>query len=352
MPQAFGNRVLTTTNQHIMPSLVDTILNSNVLATRVLKSAKKWSGERMLFPIKFAKNNTFQSFSGFDTMPIQGVNTRVRLEYFPSFARINISLPLDELSVNSDNEEKILSLIDLEVKSAAQDMADGIGDLFYGDGTGNFGKDFLGIGALVDDGTVAATIGGLSRSTYSTLQSTKTASGGTLSLDKMSTLYNAVSSGSITPTLGVTTKTVFALYERLLQPQERVVKDVPMMKFSASNGLNTGSGLIGGTGFTGLFFKGFPILADEKCTAGSLYFLNENFLDFYAVTMWGTEPIKYGSVKVEGNDYSTPLGLGFSWSGWKKTFNQATVTGDVYLGGQFVTDNPKRHGVLTGCTTI
>ncbi len=352
MAQAFGNRVLTTTNQHIMPSLVDTVLNSNVLATRVLKSAKKWSGERMLFPIKFAKNNTFTSFSGFDTMPIQGVNTRVRLEYFPSFARINISLPLDELSVNQDNEEKILSLIDLEVKSAAQDMADSIGDLFYGDGTGNFGKDFLGLAALVDDGSVAATIGGLSRTTYPLLKSTVTASGGTLSLDKMSTLYNSISSGSITPTLGVTTKAVFALYERLLQPQERVVKDVPMMKFTAGNGLNSGTGLIGGTGFTGLFFKGFPILADEKCTSGSLYFLNENFLEFDAVTMWGTEAIKYGNVPVEGNDYQTPLGLGFSWSGWKKTFNQATVTGDVYLGGQFMTSNPKRHGVLTGCTTI
>ena len=325
--------------------LVDTVLNSNVLATRVLKSAKKWHGERMLFPIKFAKNTTFTSFSGFDTMPIQGVNTRVRLEYFPSFARINISLPLDELSVNADNEEKILSLIDLEVKSAAQDMADGIGDLMYSDGTGNFGKDFLGLSALVDDGSNVSTIGGLSRSTYSTLKSTVTASSGTLSLDKMSTLYNAVSSGSIVPTLGVTTKAVFALYERLLAPQERVVKDVPMMKYKATNGLNSGTGLIGGTGFTGLFYKGFPILADEKCISGSLYFLNENFLDFYAVTMWGTEAIKYGEVDIEGNDYQTPLGLGLSWSGWKKTFNQATVTGDVYLGGQFVTDNPKRHGV-------
>lgn len=352
MASAFGNRVLTTTNQYIMPSLVDTVLNSNVLATRVLKSAKKWHGERMLFPIKFAKNSTFTSFSGFDTMLIQGQNTRVRLEYFPSFARINISLPMDELSVNQDNEEKILSMIDLEVKSAAQDMADSIGDLFYADGTGNFGKDFLGLAALVDDGSVASTIGGLSRTTYPLLKSTVTASGGTLSLDKMSTLYNAVSSGSITPTLGATTKAVFALYERLLQPQERVVKDVPMMKFQASNGLNSGTGLIGGTGFTGLFFKGFPILADEKATAGSLYFLNENFLDFHAVTMYGTEAINYGSVPVEGNDYGTPLGLGFSWSGWKKTFNQATVTGDVYLGGQFITQNPKRHGVLTGCTSI
>jgi hypothetical protein len=347
-----SNRVLTTTNQYIMPKLVDTILNSNVLLTRVLSSAKKWQGERMLFPVKFAKNQTGTSFSGFDTFSIAGQNTRVRMEYYPSFYRIGIALPLDEISVNQGSEEKIIDLIDLEVKSSAQDMADNLGDIFYSDGSGNGGKDPLGLAALVDDGSVASTIGGLSRSTYTTLQSTVTASGGTLSLAKMSTLYNSISSGSVTPSLGITTKAVFALYESLLTSQERIVKEVSTMKYTTSNGLNSGTGLIGGTGFTGLFYKGFPILADEKATSGTLYFLNEQFLDFYAVPMAMTEAIKYGSADIAGNDYNAPLGLGFTWSGWKKTFNQATIVGDVYLGGQFVTTNPKRHGKLTGITAV
>src|SRR3990167_4103553 len=245
-----------------------------------------------------------------------------------------------------------MDLMAVEVKSAAQDMADSVGTMLYGDGTGNSNKDTLGLGALVDDGTLVATIGGLSRSTYTTLQSTVTASGGTLSLAKMSTLYNNITSGSQKPSLGITTEAIFSLYESLLQPQERIAKDVSMMK-SEGNMAKEGTGFIGGTGFTGLFFKGFPILADEKASSYSgsstpLLFLNEDFIDWFALPFFETEPIKYKNADVKGNDYSEVMGLGFSWSGWIKPANQAALIGHVYLGGNLITDNPKRHGVLTG----
>ena len=47
---ALGNRVISTTNYKLMPKLVDTILHSNVFATRMLANAKKWSGLNMQFP--------------------------------------------------------------------------------------------------------------------------------------------------------------------------------------------------------------------------------------------------------------------------------------------------------------
>jgi phosphoribosylformimino-5-aminoimidazole carboxamide ribonucleotide (ProFAR) isomerase len=61
---------------------------------------------------------------------------------------------------------------------------------------------------IVDDGTTVGTYGGQLRATYSTLNATKTASGGAISLDKMETLHNAVSSGSQLPTIGVCSETV------------------------------------------------------------------------------------------------------------------------------------------------
>lgn len=336
-----GNRVLTTTQDKLMASLVDTVLNSNVFATRMLSGAKKWNGETMKFPIKTSKNTQGGSFSGFDLLSTTAVDTRQRLSYNASFYNMSVVLPLDELSIN-DTDEKVLDLMSIEVASSAQDAADDIGTMFYADGTGNSSKDFLGLGALVDDGTSVATIGGLSRSTYTTLQSTVTASGGTLSLSKMRTLLNSVKSGSQKPTLGVTTEAVFGYYEALLQPQERIAKDASMMKSGK---------MVGGTGFDGLYFEGFPILADEKCTSGVLFFLNEDFLDFYALPMKGTNPVKYRS-QIEGNDYSSVTGLGFSWSDWIKPVNQAALVSHIYLGGQLVTTNPKRHGKLTGITGV
>lgn len=348
---ALGNRVTTTTQSKLLPKLVDAILNSNVLATRLLSKASKFNGERMKFPVKHAKNTTGTSFAGFDTFSTSATDNRVNLEFVPKFYQMTVALPLDELSANS-TEEKVLDLAKIEMASTAQDAADDIGTMFYGTGTGNGGKDFLGLEAIVDDGTNASTYGTLSRTTYNPqLRSTVTASSGTLSLAKMSTLYNAATSGSQKPTLGLTTEAIFSLYEQLLQPQERIAKDVSMMKAGGNMG-KAGQGMVGGTGFTGLFYKGFPILADEKCTSGVMYFINEDFLDWYALPMAMTSPIKYRSQDIEGNDYSNVEGLGFSWSDWIKPTNSASIVGHVYLGGELISANPKRHAKLTGITGV
>lgn len=349
---ALGTRVTTTTQSKLMPKLVDTILNSNVFATRMLAKGKKWNGERQKFPIKWQKGVAGTSFAGFDTFSTAASDTRVNLEFVPKFYETNVALPLDELSANA-TEERVMNMLTLEVASRSQDMADSIGTIFYQDGTGNGSKDFLGLGAIVDDGTSVATYGSLSRSTYPTLDATKTASGGTLSLAKMSTLANAVSSGSIKTTLGVTTEAVYANYESLLQPQERIAKDFSIMRKKAGGtALNSGEGLIGGTGYTGMFYRNFPILADEKCTTGYLYFLNEDFLDFYALPMFGTDAIKYRSQDIIGNDYSEVEGLGFSWTNFIKPTNAAALIGHVLLGGELISADPKRQGVLTGITGI
>lgn len=338
---AFGNRVTTTTQDEILPKVVDTVLNSNVFATRMLGAAKKWTGETLKQPIKVSKNTTGTSFSGFDTFSTAATNNRVNLSYTPKFYQITVALPLDELSVNQ-TDAKVLDLAAIELAGAAQDMADDIGTLFYSDGTGNSSKDFLGLAAIVDDGNTVATIGGQARATYTTLASTVTASGGTISLAKLSTLHSAVTSGSQKPTLGLTTETVWNLIETLIAPQERIVKDTPMMK----------AGTTGGSGFTALFYRGVPIVADEKATSGTFFWLNEDWIDWYALPVALTEPIKFRNQDIKGNDYSSVTGLGFSWSGWIKPSNSASVVGHIYLGGELVTFNPKRHGKLTGITGV
>jgi len=190
------------------------------------------------------------------------------------------------------------------------------------------------------DGTTVATYGGQNRGTYTTLNATKTPSGGSLSLDKMETLHNAVTSGSQAPTIGVCNETVWALYSKLLQPQERINKDAGFVK-----------GMRSGTGFVGLDFKGIPVLKDEKATSGVLFFLNENFLDFYALPFAKAKPVNFTST-IDGNDYSSVKGLGFAWTDWIIPSNQASVVSHIYFSGQHVSQNPKRCGKLTGITTV
>lgn len=353
---ALGTRVTSTTQSKLMPFVVDTFLNSNVFATRQMGAAKTYTGERMKFPIKWRGNTTGQSFAGFDTFSTAATDNFVNMEFVPKFYQITVSLPLDEIWVNN-TDEKIIDLMGLSCEASAQDMADSIGTLFYSDGTGNSSKDFLGLGAIVDDGTSVATYGTLSRSTYTTIQATVTASSGTLTLAKMDTLYNAATSGGQHPTAGFTTEAVFSLYGQLLQPQERIEKSVEMVKSMGNYG-KAGTGFYSGTGFTGLYFKGFPVLADEKCTSGVLFMIDEKHVDFYALDPARASKagmataINYKSVDIQGNDYSDVMGLGFCWSGWIKPTNSASMIGHIYLGGELIGKDPKRTAKLTGITSV
>ena len=337
MTELYGQRVQTTVQTEYLPYLVDTILGSNVLFQRVVRAAKKWSGRTLRVPVKVSKNTTGQSFRGMDTFSVAATDNRQFMEFTPSFYQITCSLPGDELSV-ADTDSKILDMMKLTIQSDTEDMADDLGAIFYSDGTGNDSKDPLGLAALVDDGSSVANIGGLARSTYTTLKGTVTALGGTLTLAKFDTLWINTATGSQKPSAFYTTEAIFNFYGQLLRPQERITKDASLMK-----------GLSAGTGFTALSYNGKPVLMDEKCTSGALIAVREDDLDWFALPYKFAKPVSYKS-QVEGNDYEAPIGLGFSWSDWIIPANAAGVVGHIYFGGQFITRNPKRHGKLTGIT--
>lgn len=338
MAELYNERIQTTVQEEYLPYVVDTVLNSNVFFQRIVRASKDWSGRKIRVPIKVSKNSTGQSFRGFDEFSTAATNNRQIMEFFPSFYQITCALPGDELSV-ADTDAEVLNLMKITIQSDTEDMADDLGTLFYSDGTGNGGKDPLGLAALVDDGSTVSTIGGLSRSTYTTLQSTVTASGGTLTLAKMDTMHAAITSGSQKPTAVYGSETIYNIYGQLLRSQERINKDASSTK-----------GVKGNEGFISLAYNGADVMADEKANAGDMTFLNEDFIDFYALSFHNAKAISYKN-QIKGNDYKSPMGLGFSWSDWIVPANSGSVVGHVYFGGQLITTNPKRHGRLTGITT-
>jgi hypothetical protein len=341
---SFDNRVDTLTLEWIVPQVVDTVLRTNVFTTSMLsKTDKKFKAATMDFPIKFNTGGNITSFSGFDSLPTTATNTRVLMQYNPKFVAANIALPITDLAANN-TVQKTIDLAEVECRSRAQDLADFLGTMFYGDGTGNGGKDMLGLTALVNDGTTVTTIGNLSRSTYPTLDGTLTAaSSGLLTLLSLRTLYNAITDAGVQPTSIYAPFAVTALYESLLQPQERIMKDVQVAK-----------NFKGFTGYKAMEFLGIPLLSDRKAPAGYLYMLNEEFMDFYVLPIpgeFGEEvPVRYE--KIVGNQYNEAESMGFSWTGWIKSFNSFSVNSFVVLGGNLITDNPRRHGALTGITGV
>ena len=247
------------------------------------------------------------------------------------------------------------------MEESQQELVDKLGDVIYGDGTGNSNKDPLGLAAIVDDGTTVDTLGGLSRTTYTAIKATRTASGGTLTLNKLATLFSAISSGSgmSSPTLIVSNETVWDLYEQLLTPSVR--ENYTMFGFyevgRTGGARRPKEGLQGTQGFVAVTYKGIPWVRDEKSTAQRVWMLNENWLDWYGWDsrgMFGYNKIGLGSQTVEGLYSESPMSEfnGFNWSGFRAPTNQFAGIADIIVLGNLCSFQPRRHGVLTGVTGV
>ncbi len=341
---AFSTEVDVLTMEDIMPNVVDTVLRANALTTRLItKDTKKFRAATQDFPVKYQKGTATTSFIGFQTLPTSLTSTRVLMKYNPAFNEANVALATTDVAANN-TLRKVLDLTEIEMISRAQDLADSIGNQFYASQT--LSTDFLGLGNIV---SATGSIGGLSRTTYSTLQSTVTASSGTLSLYKMRTLFNNIADGEVQPNESFTDYGTWALYEQLLQPQERIQKEI-----------NPSPNFKGYTGYSSLMFAGLPITPDRKATSGYLYMLNMDFLNFFTLDMLGGldkggysgEKVKVGSKLFLGSQYSPDENFGFFWTGFIHATNALAWNSFIVVGGNLVSANPRRHGVLTGITGI
>ncbi len=341
---AFDNVVDTITLEEIVPRVVDTVLRSNRFATKMLGKTKKFGAATQDFPIKYQVGTAVQSFLGMDQLPTSFTDTRVLLKYNPRFSAANVALAGTDILANN-TRAKVIDLTKVEMQSRAQDLADAIGTQFWADGTGNNSKDFLGLAALVDDGSTVATLGGLSRSTYTTLKSTVTAAA-TLSLSAMRTLWNNIADATVAPTRAYTDYPSWALYEQLLQPQEKIMKEVNMSpNYKMAEGVDE------------LAYAGMAVIPDRKATAGQMVFVNEDFMDFYGLDadldiFENAKNVDVAGKLFTGNAYNSVGNLGFYWTGFIKVNTQFAFNSFIILAGNLLTDNPRRHGKLTGITSV
>jgi len=352
----FSNRVTSITQDVILPKNVDNFLVDNFATFRFMGTGEAWEGTTIKQPIKISKNTQGRSFSGLDAHNTGTVDTRVTLEYDLRAYNIPIAIPGLDKVVNR-GEAAILNLIKQETASTFMDAMDDIGSMFYLDGTGNGSKDFLGLDALADDGTSASTIGGLSRTTYSTLNGTRTASSGTLTLLKTATLTSAVAGGSASrqqPTIYITDETTWDLCEKLM------ISSIVQANYDAngypkvtrkSRGVMSGATLGGSYGFVSLIHRGIPIVKDEKATVGTLWALNENYLQWYGAQSDDLKSISLGNDVDSTYNEAPTSDSGVQWSGWKDSFNQFGEVAYLYVLGNLTTSQPRRHGRLTGITT-
>ena len=262
MSNANFDALLSTTLANYRDQLTDNIFTARPL-TYFLQDKGRMrmlnGGTKIVEPLIYGTNATVGSYSGYDSIALtaQAGITAAEYEWKQYAASIAIS-GIEEAKNNG--EQEIINLLEAKIMQAEESMREGFNQMFYGDGTGNDSKDWNGLGNIVE---ASGTVGGINRATTgneywkSYEENTATA----LTLAQLSTGYNSVSVGNDHPDMVLTTQTLFEKYEALLQPQ---------LRYTDTKTADAG--------FQNLLFKAAPVVYDEHCTAGVVYFLNSKYL--------------------------------------------------------------------------
>ena len=300
------DQISAITQKKFIPKMYDNIFNSNPLLQRAKKKfyQKIDGGERILVPLNYAQISSSGWYQGADTLSTADNDTITAAEYTwkQSFANISINR-LDELKNSGDSQ--ILSLVKSKTQIAQKSLEDKLSTGLYSSGSDP--KSIVGLGSMLSSSN---TVGGIAQSTNTwwvpQLDSTTT----TLGLSSMQAIHNLASVNNDSPTVVVTTRTLYNSYYALLQPQQR---------FQDSESAKGG--------FSSLMFNGIPVLPDSYCTANYMIFLNENYMHLF---VHSDEDMRF-------EPFTKPV-------------NQNVKLAKIYWAGAFGSSNLRLQGALTAVT--
>lgn len=357
-----SSRVSDLTYQKIYAKVVDQVLNAPTYYSRVVSAGKPFEGKTEDVVYDIQADNQGQFFTGLETLNSAATSTTVTGSFaHTAYTQPQVSIMLESFA--NVGSQQAISLDDFKYEKAAAQALQALGSAIYGDGTAN---QPLGLAQIVND---SGSVGGLARSTYSSLNATVTASGGSLSLAKMATLWDAVSAAGISseePNIGLTTKTVWSLYEQLLAPnvrQDYNSAGYPALAVRGKFAMRNKAELKDAAGFTALTYRGAPIIKDDFATSGVLFFLNEEYFDWKGRTIVPEmykdtlQKVNLGTMSAYEGTGAAALDLPSEYNGWfyQKPLtipDQAGRIARFYVIGQMVPRSFRRQGKLTGITTV
>lgn len=360
---AVGSNVSNFSTAKAAATVVDGILNYPMLMSRLLYKGKAFSGSgrgeepTIIKDVKISGRSQFQWFDGLDTLNSSAENVVVQLQFNDAHA----SMPMVEIMTDSFAREGDGEDVDypaFEYEDALNETVEGLSRALFD--TSGAADQPLSLEEVVDDGTNLATYGGQTRSSYDSLDSTVTASGGTMTLAKLATLVSTISDTGPKerPTVACTTDTIADLYEQFLTPT--VSREYKQMSMSGMHPMAVEAPSMG-QGFGGVnTYSGIPIIRDKHSTSGTLYMLNENYLHWSGRTRVPksfkefVSPVKLGKGKVvEGQASANPSNYhGFFYQAKQMMPNQAGIISRFYLFGQLWSDQPRRQGKLESITGV
>lgn len=167
MSNANFDALLSTTLANYRDQLTDNIFTARPL-TYFLQDKGRMrmlnGGTKIVEPLIYGTNATVGSYSGYDSIALtaQAGITAAEYDWKQYAASIAIS-GIEEAKNNG--EQEIINLLEAKIMQAEESMREGFNQMFFADGTGNSGKDWNGLGNLVE---ASGTVGGINRATAGT----------------------------------------------------------------------------------------------------------------------------------------------------------------------------------------
>lgn len=256
--------LLSTTLANYRDKLTDNVFTARPLTYWLSEKGRirmETGGAKLVEQLIYGQNSTVKSYTGYESLSVleqEGI-TAAEFDWKQYGASIAIS-GIEEAKNNG--EHAIINLLESKIMQAEESMREGFNQMFFGDGTGNSGKNWNGLGNIVSAST---TLGGINPATagneYWKSYVSDPAADKELSLIDMATAYNTVSVGNDHPDVILTTQTLFEAYESLLQPQ---------LRYTDTKTADAG--------FQNLLFKSAPIMYDVHAPAKNMFFLNSKYL--------------------------------------------------------------------------
>jgi len=254
--------LLSTTLANYRSQLTDNVFTARPLTYTLMDKGRIRmlnGGTKIVEPLIYGQNDTVKSYSDYDSISLTPQTGISAAEYDWKQYAASISISGIEEAKNN-GEQEIINLLEAKIMQAEESLREGFNQMFFADGTGNGGKNWNGLGNLVDS---SGTVGGIDRAGTgnSFWQAYEEPTVAALTLAQMATAYNTVSVGNDHPDTILTSQTLFEKYESLLQPQ---------LRYTDTKTADAG--------FQNLLFKAAPIMYDVHCNAGTMFFLNTKYI--------------------------------------------------------------------------
>lgn len=351
------SRLITTTSQRVASFVVDAIHGSSVLVGRMTgANVVPWEmGIYEKQPIQYTDVTTAVDFQGIGNFNTTDNITETNLQWEAKGLGDSVVIGYAELGLNQ-TKAQVINLVKRKFDVIRNSLIAAAGTRLYGLGQG---AAIEGLQLSTDAGTYSSTYGALSRTTFGTAINGQVtpASAGVISFNSIAAQVDLCSAASTTnesTNLLLTTKTVWAFVEKLVESKSRGNYDTSRGNLRVTPyspmGVSLEMAQVGTAGYESFYFRGIPMVKDDQCPTGLLYTLNESHLDFVSSNIAYCEAIAMSEEVTKG-----PLEP-VKTTAWQVSKEAKPVNGlgdvrQIAIYGNFVNRSPRRSGVITAITT-